>query len=128
MKRRKWLYVVLIFVLILTIVAIGIYLLYVFWSLASGRDWYNRHKAYIEKATRLLGHTEREVLTTLGRPHLIIYAEDVKKGLVEYPIPGYAYPERPITNKVLVYIKGDAIFYIYIDYNDFVEDVFYGPS
>jgi hypothetical protein len=47
----------------------------------------------------------------------------------KYPtLKGYARPNKPITNKALIYIKGDAIFYIYINHEGFVEYVFYGPS
>jgi len=77
-----------------------------------------------------LSKLEKEVIKTLGKPYYIIYAHDLKNNIMrKYPtLKGYARPNKPITNKALIYIKGDAIFYIYINHEGFVEYVFYGPS
>lgn len=118
----------LFMVIILTIELF--YIFYLFWWITSGNYWFQRHKSFIDKVERLLSKSEKEVIKTLGKPHYIIYAHDLKNNIMrKYPtLKGYARPNKPITNKALIYIKGDAIFYIYINHEGFVEYVFYGPS
>jgi len=129
MYRQKLMYVINLFMIIILIIS-WFYVFYLLWWIASGNDWFQRHKPFINKVARLPGKSEKEAIKTLGEPHYIIYAYDFKNNIMhKYPVlEGYAHPNRPITNKALVYIKGDAIFYIYINRKGFVEYVFYGPS
>jgi len=129
MYCRKLTCVINLFMSIVLIIGY-FYVFYLLWWIASGNEWFQRHKPFIDKVERLLGKSEKEVIKTLGKPYCIIYVHDLKNNIMwKYPIlEGYARPDRPITNKALVYIKGDAIFYIYIDHKGFVEHIFYGPS
>ncbi len=124
---RKWM-LLWILIGINIIAAIYLYLVYVIWLEVSGHAWYQRHHHYISKTKQLLGKTEKDVVKALGPPTHVIHKWQVEKGIVKYPVEGYAKPQRSITNKVMIYIKGDAIFYIYINHKGYVEDIFYGPS
>lgn len=101
---------------------------YLFWLEVSGKAWLRRNQDFIIKAEQLRGRKESEVVKVFGIPKFTIDAEQVRQGTVQYPIEGYAKPDKKISNKVLVYIKGDAIFYFYINHHGIVEDIFYGPS
>lgn len=104
------------------------YVAYLFWLQVSGQAWFRHHQDFIIKAEQLRGRKESEVIKVFGTPDFTIYAEQVRQGTVQYPIEGYDKPDKEISNKVLVYIKGDAIFYFYIDHHGIVEDIFYGRS
>ncbi len=129
MYRQKLIFIINLFMVIILIIGL-FYVFYLFWWITSGNYWFQRHKSFIDKVERLLSKSEKEVIKTLGKPHYIIYAHDLKNNIMrKYPtLKGYARPNKPITNKALIYIKGDAIFYIYINHEGFVEYVFYGPS
>jgi len=45
-----------------------------------------------------------------------------------YYVVGYAHPNREIKHKVLIYIRGEWICYVFIDETGSVEDVFIGGS
>lgn len=129
MHRQKFTFIIALHIALIIVYG---YIFYIAWSLVTGHNWYQRHRPFIDKVEGLLGKPEGEVVKVLGSPLYIIYARDLKTNVDitrKYPATqGYARPGRAITNKALVYIKGDAIFYIYIDHKGFVEYVFYGPS
>jgi hypothetical protein len=43
-------------------------------------------------------------------------------------VKGYAFKERPITNKVLIYVRSEPIAYVYFDEHGKVAEVFVGGS
>jgi len=71
------------------------------------------------------GMTEQEVREKLGTP---IHVYDKASAPKDYYVKGYAHKERPITNKVLVYIASEPIAYVYLDDQNKVEEVFVGGS
>lgn len=71
------------------------------------------------------GMDEPKVRSLLGEPQMIFYRETAPDG---YYVDGYAYKQRPITNKVYIYVAGEPIAYIWFDAGDEVEEVFVGGS
>ena len=74
--------------------------------------------------------TEADVVRIFGQPRHIF-----NKGTTGYHVRGYAFKERPITGKVLVYFPAesatdgyDVILYVYVDEQGNVEDHFVGGS
>ena len=72
-----------------------------------------------------VGMTEADVVAHLGTPYLIY---DRATAPDNYYVEGYAYKRRPITNRVLIYLIGVPIAYVYIDDTGHVEEVFIGGS
>jgi outer membrane protein assembly factor BamE (lipoprotein component of BamABCDE complex) len=71
------------------------------------------------------GMTEQEVREKLGEPaHMYDRANAPK----DYYVKGYSFKERPISNKVLIYIASEPIAYVYLDDQNKVEEVFVGGS
>lgn len=72
-----------------------------------------------------VGMTEQEVREKLGEP-----AHTHERGTApeDYYVKGYSFKERPITNKVLIYIASEPIAYVYLDNQGRVEEVFVGGS
>lgn len=71
------------------------------------------------------GMSEEEVRSILGVPQ---HEYNRATAPTPYYVKGWAYKERPITNKVLIYIRSEPIAYVWIDQNGRVEDVFIGGS
>jgi len=72
-----------------------------------------------------LGMSEVEVVKLLGSPHKIYEKATAPKN---YYLEGYSFKERPITNKVFVYIGTEPVAYIYFNDNNRVEGTFLGGS
>jgi outer membrane protein assembly factor BamE (lipoprotein component of BamABCDE complex) len=72
-----------------------------------------------------VGMSEQEVRSILGVPQ---HEYEGATAPTPYYVKGWAYKERPITNKVLIYIRSEPIAYVWIDQNGRVEDVFVGGS
>ncbi len=71
------------------------------------------------------GMTEQEVREKLGTP---AHVYDKASAPEDYYVKGYSRKERPITNKVLIYIASEPIAYVYLDDQGKVEEVFVGGS
>jgi outer membrane protein assembly factor BamE (lipoprotein component of BamABCDE complex) len=71
------------------------------------------------------GMTESQVLALLGKPERMYEKGSAPK---DYYIKGYAFKERPITNKVYVYVGKEPIAYIYFDNQNKVEEAVVGGS
>ena len=69
--------------------------------------------------------SEEGVRDMLGNPYKE-YSKDNAPS--DYYIHGYEYEERSIGNRVLIYIKGDVICYVYINGAGKVEHTFVGGS
>ena len=69
------------------------------------------------------GMSEQEVRDTLGEPFKL-YAKD--SAPESYYLPSYPRKVRDITGRVLVYLQGASICYVWTDPNERVEDVFIG--
>jgi hypothetical protein len=80
---------------------------------------------YAEFREIRVGMSEAQVRSSLGTP-LHEYTRD--SAPASYYIKGWAYKERPISHKVLIYIRIEPIAYIWIDSGGLVEDVFVGGS
>ncbi|MGH9777022.1 MAG: outer membrane protein assembly factor BamE domain-containing protein [Candidatus Acidiferrales bacterium] len=72
-----------------------------------------------------VGMTEDEVVRLLGPPHRVYTAANAP---ADYYVEGYNRKERPITNKVLIYVASEPIAYVYFDHENKVEDVYVGGS
>ena len=72
-----------------------------------------------------IGMSEQDVIDLLGKPHRVYRAPDAP---ADYYVNGYARKQRPIKNKVFIYIGSEPIAYIYFDQQNEVEDVFVGGS
>lgn len=72
-----------------------------------------------------VGMTEQEVRQKLGEPNHI---HEKATAPSDYYVKGYSFKERPITNKVLIYIALEPIAYVYLDNQGRVEEVFVGGS
>jgi hypothetical protein len=71
------------------------------------------------------GMKEAEVLERLGAPTKAFTKADVPP---DYYVEGYAYEEREVTGKVLIYVSTEPIAYVYLDDTGVVEHVFVGES
>jgi outer membrane protein assembly factor BamE (lipoprotein component of BamABCDE complex) len=71
------------------------------------------------------GMTESQVLALLGKPERMYEKGSAPK---DHYVKGRAYKERPITNKVYLYIGKEPIAYIYFDDQNNVEEAFVGGS
>jgi hypothetical protein len=71
------------------------------------------------------GMREKAVRQTLGEPY-----KEYEKGTApdDYYVGGYTHPNRGINHRVLIYISGDWICYIFIDDKGLVEETFVGGS
>jgi outer membrane protein assembly factor BamE (lipoprotein component of BamABCDE complex) len=72
-----------------------------------------------------VGMTEQEVREKLGTP---VHVYDRASAPKDYYVEGWSRKERPITNKVLIYISSEPIAYVYLDDQNKVEEVFVGGS
>ena len=71
------------------------------------------------------GMSEAEVVNLLGSPYKVYEKATAPQN---YYLEGYSFKERPITNKVFVYIGTEPIAYIYFDDKNRVEETFVGGS
>jgi hypothetical protein len=71
------------------------------------------------------GMPEQKVRALLGKPYREYTADEAVHG---YHIEGWTHDSRKVTGKVLIYLQGDVICYVYIDPNQEVEHVFIGGS
>jgi len=72
-----------------------------------------------------VGWSEEQVIAHLGEPWKIYMKEDAPEN---YYVEGWAHKERPITNKVWIYLLDEPIAYVYFDAESKVEEVFVGGS
>lgn len=78
------------------------------------------------RAHATLGASEADVKQALGPPDHQIFKADLKGRSLDYPWEGMHYrpvPERPVTNKVLLYKSAWSAAYIFIGPNGRVEQV-----
>jgi hypothetical protein len=75
----------------------------------------------------IVGHgmPEAQVRERLGAPSKEYSATNAPE---HYYVRGWSYRQRPITNKVLIYERGEPICYVWIDRNGTVEDVYVGGT
>ncbi len=117
----------------------------------TGRLWYASNQRFIEAVHSIVGvspaevrgqvrehwdgrcqhaisatPTEQEVVAALGAPTCVVTAAQARVG--PWPLPGYSGKPRAVTNRALVYIRGDTIAYVWIGPSGVVEDIFVGPS
>lgn len=71
------------------------------------------------------GMSEAEVVKLLGQPYKVYEKATAPKN---YYVEGYAFKERPITNKVFIYMGAEPIAYVYFDDKNQVEETFVGGS
>ncbi len=71
------------------------------------------------------GMTEQEVRVHLGTPTREFERETAP---ADYYVEGWSFNERPITNKVLIYVGSEPICYVYLDDANTVEEIFVGGS
>ena len=81
------------------------------------------HEKY--RSALKLGLTPAAVESALGKPFRVYTRENAPK---EYYVKGYGRKERPITNKVYIYMGTETIAYVYFDNQEKVEDFFVGGS
>jgi hypothetical protein len=72
-----------------------------------------------------VGMTEAEVRNALGEPQFVYEGATAP---VDYYVKGYSFEQRPISGRVLIYVGGEPIAYIYTDRTGKVEHVFVGGS
>lgn len=72
-----------------------------------------------------VGDSEESVVAYLGAPHKTFSAKDAPSN---YYVSGYRRRVRPITNRVLIYLGGELILYVWIDEAGLVEEKFVGRS
>ena len=80
-------------------------------------EWYERRIG--------LGMSEAQVRDNLGEPQKVYLAGSAPK---YYYVSGYSYRERPISSKVLIYVSGEPICYVWLNEDGNVEDYFVGGS
>jgi hypothetical protein len=73
-----------------------------------------------------LGMTSEEVVDLVGEPQWVHEGPATEES--EYYVDGYARRRRPVTGRVFIYVRGEAICYVYISPEDRVEEVFIGGS
>jgi len=76
-------------------------------------------------ASVIIGDSEQSVLERLGNPYR---AFDANTAPPDYYVRGYRRRERPITNRVLIYLGRDLILYVWIDQTGRIEEKFVGSS
>ena len=72
-----------------------------------------------------LGLTEAEVRAVLGEPR---FEYDQDTAPTEYYVNGWSRRERPITGRVLIFMFGEPICYVWFDETGQVEEYFVGGS
>jgi outer membrane protein assembly factor BamE (lipoprotein component of BamABCDE complex) len=72
-----------------------------------------------------IGMSEKQVLIILGEPPTWTFTAKDNK---DYYIPGHSFKKRNITNKVLLFVEGDMILYVWFNKEGFVEDTFLARS
>ena len=89
--------------------------------------WFWDPSGHRELATKLrLGLTEPEIVELMGRAP--DHAYDRKSAPRDYYVPNYSRKERPIDNRVIVFILGQPIVYVWFDKAGRVEDYFVGGT
>jgi hypothetical protein len=73
-----------------------------------------------------LGLTEAQVIRLLGEEPAHVY--DREGAPVDYYVDGWSRKERPITHRVLIFMLGEPICYVWLDERGLVEDFFVGGS
>ena len=72
-----------------------------------------------------IGDTEKSVRAILGAP----FREYSRKSApADYYVSGYRHQARAITERVLIYLGADMVFYVWIDRDGRVEGTFRGTS
>jgi hypothetical protein len=79
---------------------------------------------YFEDAVDI-GVSEAEVRRVLGSPYLEYTKEAAPN---PYYVEGWHFKKREISNKVLIYMRGEPICYIWINAAGAVEDFYLGGS
>ena len=92
-------------------------------AVVSWAEFYAR--PHVRKLVAMEGRTEAEALATLGLPDK---AYEKASAPAHYYVSGYAYEERPIDHKVLIYVHGEHIGYLYVSQSNRVDHVFVGGS
>jgi hypothetical protein len=72
-----------------------------------------------------LGDSMALILKRFGPP---TYEYEAKSAPTDYYLSGYQKRERPISNRVLIYVEGDLALYVWIDRLNCVEDMYWGGS
>lgn len=72
-----------------------------------------------------VGDTAESVIQRLGEPYRTVCCSE---GNEDYYITGYGYKRRPISNRVLIYLKSDLVLYVWLDADDRVEETFVANS
>ena len=72
-----------------------------------------------------VGWTEEQVKAHLGEPWKVYTKDGAPE---DYYVEGWAHKERPITNKVWIYIEDEPSAYVYFDAQNRVEEIFVGGS
>lgn len=73
----------------------------------------------------VVGMTQAAVRERLGPPRHEYQRETAPS---DYYVSGYGRKERPITNRVLIYLERDLVLYVWIDASGQVEEVAIAPS
>lgn len=84
---------------------------------AAERDYFRQNAT--------LGMSEEDVRGKLGQPYLEYTRQSAPE---DYYEKGWTYKKRAISNKVLIYLRGETICYVYIDVSGRVEETFIGGS
>jgi outer membrane protein assembly factor BamE (lipoprotein component of BamABCDE complex) len=71
------------------------------------------------------GMSEEQVIQLLGKPYKVYEKDTAPKN---YYVEGYAFKQRPITNKVYIYVASEPIAYVYFNKDNKVEEIFIGGS
>ena len=71
------------------------------------------------------GMTEAQVIEKLGTPTLVYTKENAPQ---DYYVDGRDYEKREISGKVLIFVRGEPIAYVYLGTDGLVEHVFVGGS
>ena len=72
------------------------------------------------------GLTEPQVIRLLGAEPTHVY--DRESAPVDYYVEGWSRKERSITHRVLIFMLGEPICYVWLDDRGLVEDFFVGGS
>jgi len=96
---------------VLGVVAVGMFL------------WFLDPSGQRELAAKLRpGQTEAQVISLLGEEPAFVY--DRETAPVDYYVDGWSRKERAITHRVLIFMPGALICYVWLDERGLVEDSF----
>ena len=86
------------------------------------------YKGARDKFSVGVGLDKADFIRKFGQPDQEFQRSPGRRRPPGYPVEGYSYPTRPITNEVLVYILDEPIVYVFIGSDDRVEEVWVGGS